>query len=73
MVFKSILAVGALALQTSAFLIPLEVSRAAGIAKANPELKHQTVELDCPDRPFAGVGGDGSTWTLVEDPVSLVC
>ncbi len=69
----SLLAAGALALQASAFLIPLEVSREAGIAQMDKEMKHQIVELDCPQCPFAGSDGDGSVWTRGHDAVNIVC
>jgi hypothetical protein len=72
MLLKSFLAAGTLALQTSAFLIPLEVSRAAGIAETGRELKHQLVQLDCPGCAFAGRGGDGSLWTQEHKPNSIV-
>lgn len=71
MLFNSLLAAGALAVHSSAFLIPLEVSREAGITPAK-ELKHQVLELDCPGCPFAGEGGDGSVWIQENDPVSIV-
>jgi hypothetical protein len=71
MLLNYLLAAGALAVQTSAFLVPLEVAQEA--AKNNKELKHQTVELDCPSCPFAGPEGDGSVWTQQEDaPNSIV-
>lgn len=69
----SFLAAGVLALQTSAFLIPLEVSQDAGIAQADTALKHRTVELDCPACPFAGAGGDGSIWTEENGRTTVVC
>ncbi len=69
MLFKSFLATGVLAWQTSAFLVPLEVSQAA----KDPALKHQVVELDCPGCPFAGANGDGSVWTQNDTPISIVC
>ncbi|KAF7513532.1 hypothetical protein GJ744_008826 [Endocarpon pusillum] len=67
----SLLAAGALALQTSAFLVPLEVSRGAGIAQMGEEMKHQVVELDCPQCPFAGADGDGSVWSQGDDSVKI--
>ena len=73
MFFTSVLAAGALALQTSAFLLPLEVSREAGVPQIDKELKHQVVELDCPQCPFAGSDGDGSVWLQEDIPVSIVC
>ncbi len=73
MLSKTLLAAGALALQTSAFLIPLEASRGAGIAQMDKDMKHQVVELDCPQCPFAGSDGDGSVWTQGDDPIKIVC
>lgn len=73
MLLTPLLAAGALALQASAFLIPLEVSQEAGIAQMDKEMKHQVVELDCPQCPFAGSDGDGSVWTQGNDPINIVC
>lgn len=73
-----LLAAGSLlALQTSAFLVPLEVSPEsppeAGIAQMGKEMKHQVVELDCPQCPFAGSDGDGSVWSQGDDSIKIVC
>ena len=63
---KSALVAGTLALQASAFLVPLEISKAAGEAKAQLESiwsqSTQTVELDCPNCPFFGPGDTLTTW-----------
>jgi hypothetical protein len=71
MLFNALLAAGALALHTSAFLIPLEVSREAGITQAK-ELTHQVLELDCPGCPVASDAGDLSVWTKSDETVSIV-
>lgn len=73
MLLSSIFATGALALQASAFLVPLEVAHGAEIAQHNQALKHQVLELECPDCLFAGPDGDGSVWAQDESPINIVC
>lgn len=71
MLLYSIFAAGALALQASAFLVPLEVAHTAEIAQHDKELKHKVLELDCQNCPFAGPDGDGSIWAQDDSPVNI--
>ena len=66
MYLKSALVAGTLAFQASAFLVPLEVSKAALEAKVQIESiwsqSTQTVELDCPHCPLFSPEVTSSTW-----------
>lgn len=73
MLTKSLFAAGALALHTSAFLIPLEVYRESRIPQANQVLKHQTVDLDCPSCPLVGSDGENGYNAEDDSPMSIVC
>ena len=74
MILRSLLAAGALALNASAFLIPLEISDQ--VEKAKTELatllpyKAQTVQLACPNCIFPGPE-DGSDFST-DDETSIV-
>jgi hypothetical protein len=72
---SSALVAGTLALQASAFLIPLEISKAVEEAKGQVETlwrqTTETVELDCPNCPFFAPEGTSSAWDE-EDENKLV-
>jgi hypothetical protein len=72
MLLVSLFATSALAWQTSAFLVPLKGSPEAQIPPKGEELRHRIVDLDCPNCPFAGPDGNGSTWTVDDKPISVV-
>jgi hypothetical protein len=63
---SSALVAGTLALQASAFLIPLEIANAVEEAKVQVESlwsqSTQTVELDCPNCPFFAPKATSSSW-----------
>lgn len=74
MLTRSLFAAGALVLQASAFLIPLEASQGLGYAQTKTEQKHQVIDLDCPSCTFVGEDGDDSVWTLPPkeaEPISI--
>lgn len=72
---SSALVAGTLALQASAFLIPLEISKAVEEAKGQIHTLWrqtiETVELDCPNCPFFAPEGTSSAWDE-EDENKLV-
>jgi hypothetical protein len=63
---RSALVAGILALQASAFLVPLEISKAAKQAKGKIESiwsqSAHSVELDCPNCPLLASPGTGVEW-----------
>jgi hypothetical protein len=63
---RSALAAGILALQASAFLVPLEISKAAEHANGQIESiwsqSAHSVELDCPNCPLLASPGTGVEW-----------
>jgi len=63
MILRSVLAAGVLALQASAFLVPLEIANEVESAKAQLEslwsTQASTIELSCPGCTFPGPQQDG--------------
>jgi hypothetical protein len=63
---RSALVAGILALQASAFLVPLEISKAAKQAKGQIESiwsqSTHSVELDCPNCPLLASPDTGVEW-----------
>ena len=67
MILRSVFAAGILALQASAFLIPLEIVNEVESAKAQLESlwtnKANTIELSCPGCTFTGPEKDGLAYS----------
>jgi hypothetical protein len=78
MILRSALAAGVLALQASAFLVPLEVTKEVEAAKARLESlwwnQAHTVELSCPGCTFPGPQQDGIEYSSTDENtiVSLI-
>jgi hypothetical protein len=78
MILRSALVAGVMALQASAFLVPLDVVKEVEAAKGRLQSlwlnRALTVELACPACPFYGLQQDGVAYSGTDDStiVSLV-
>jgi hypothetical protein len=76
MILRSTIVAGVLALQASAFLVPLEVAKGVEVAKAQLESlwsdNAHTVELSCPGCTFPGPQQDGIGYSETDEN-TIVC
>lgn len=75
--FAPALVASALALEASAFLVPIEISRAAEQAKSELAAllatTGHTVDLDCPGCPYFGAGDQTVPVSDVESKIVRTC
>ena len=71
MLMRSLVAVGAFASQAAAFLIPASENE-NGMTQMHRQLKHQTVDLDCPGCAFAEKDSEALKWVEETSKISIV-